>query len=127
MEEGTFDIDASGICIHLRQLGSGPGLLLLHGFPQTHRMWQPIAPMLAQHFTVICPDLRGYGCSGCPPSSPDHAPYAKRAMAEDMVVIMRALGFERFHVAGHDRGGRVAYRLRARPPGSVKRLAVSRL
>lgn len=124
MDAKTFEVDASGICIHLRQLGSGPGLLLLHGFPQTHRMWQPIAPLLAQHFTVICPDLRGYGRSGCPPSRPDHAPYAKRAMAEDMVATMRALGFERFHVAGHDRGGRVAYRLALDHPDRVERLAV---
>jgi haloacetate dehalogenase len=124
MEAETFEIDVSGVCIHLRLLGSGPGLLLLHGFPQTHRMWQPIAPLLAQHFTVICPDLRGYGSSGCPHSRPDHAPYAKRAMAEDMVVTMRTLGFERFHVAGHDRGGRVGYRLALDHPDRVERLAV---
>lgn len=124
MDAETIEIDASETCIHLRRLGSGPGLLLLHGFPETHRMWQPMAPLLAQHFTVICPDLRGYGRSGCPPSRPDHAAYAKRVMAEDMVVTMRALGFERFHVAGHDRGGRVAYRLALDHPDRVERLAV---
>jgi haloacetate dehalogenase len=87
-------------------------------------MWKPIAPLLAQRFTVICPDLRGYGRSGCPPSRPDHAPYAKRAMAEDMVVTMATLGFERFHVAGHDRGGRAAYRLALDHRDRVERLAV---
>jgi haloacetate dehalogenase len=124
MDVETVDIDAAGIHIHLRRLGSGPGMLLLHGFPQTHRMWQPIASLLAQHFTVICPDLRGYGRSGCPPSVPDHSPYAKRAMANDMVAVMGAIGFSRFHVAGHDRGGRVAYRLALDHPGRVERLAV---
>src|SRR5437868_14127116 len=91
--------------IFLQHGGSGPPLLLLHGFPQTHLMWREIAPLLAREFTVVCADLRGYGQSGCPPSSADHAPYAKRAMARDMVVVMERLGFRRFAVAGHDRGG----------------------
>src|SRR5437762_9288959 len=86
--------------------GRGPPLLLLHGFPQTHLMWRDIAPRLSRRFTVVCADLRGYGRSGCPPSTPDHAPYAKRAMARDMTVVMERLGFRRFSIAGHDRGGR---------------------
>ncbi|WP_292330085.1 alpha/beta fold hydrolase, partial [Mesorhizobium sp.] len=82
--------------------GAGPGLLLLHGFPQTHAMWREVAPILARDFTVVCADLRGYGQSSCPPSAADHAPYAKRAMAADMVALMEKLGFRRFMVAGHD-------------------------
>jgi haloacetate dehalogenase len=104
--------------------GSGPPILLLHGFPQTHVMWREVAPLLARRFTVVCADLRGYGRSGCPTSTPDHAPYAKRAMARDMVVVMEHLGFPRFSVAGHDRGGRVGYRLAFDHPGRVERLAV---
>jgi haloacetate dehalogenase len=80
--------------------------------------------LLTRHFTVVCADLRGYGRSGCPPSTPDHAPYAKRAMATDMVVVMERLGFSRFAVAGHDRGGRVAYRLALDHPARVERVAV---
>lgn len=110
--------------IFLRRAGSGPPLLLLHGFPQTHLMWRQIAPDLARDFTVICADLRGYGRSGCPPSAPDHAPYAKRAMAADMIEVMANLGFGRFAVAGHDRGGRVAYRMALDFPEHVDRLAV---
>jgi haloacetate dehalogenase len=78
--------------IFLRRLGSGAPVLLLHGFPQTHLMWRSVAPLLARCFTVICADLRGYGKSGCPASAPDHAPYAKRAMARDMVSLMETLG-----------------------------------
>jgi haloacetate dehalogenase len=96
----------------------------LHGFPQTHLMWRSVAPLLARHFTVVCADLRGYGRSGCPVSTPDHAPYAKRAMAQDMVIVMERLGFPRFSVAGHDRGGRVAYRMALDHPTCVDRLAV---
>jgi haloacetate dehalogenase len=110
--------------IFLRRYGSGPAVLLLHGFPQTHLMWRLVAPLLAGRFTVICADLRGYGGSGCPASSPDHAPYAKRAMAKDMVSVMEQLGFPRFSVAGHDRGGRVAYRLALDHPQRVDHLAV---
>jgi haloacetate dehalogenase len=87
-------------------------------------MWHGVAPRLARRFTVVCADLRGYGASGCPASTPDHAPYAKRAMARDMVAVMERLGFPRFSVAGHDRGGRVAYRLALDHPGRVERLAV---
>jgi haloacetate dehalogenase len=97
---------------------------LLHGFPQTHLMWRRVAPRLARHFTVVCADLRGYGRSGCPASTSDHAPYAKRAMAQDMVSVMAQLGLARFSVAGHDRGGRVAYRLALDHPSRVARLAV---
>ena len=104
--------------------GDGPPLLLLHGFPETHLMWRDIAPILVQKFTVVCADLRGYGQSGTPPSASDHGPYAKRAMAEDMVKLMKRLGHDRFMVAGHDRGGRVAYRLALDHPSIVKKLAV---
>src|SRR5918911_540046 len=110
--------------IFVRSSGSGPPILLLHGFPQTHLMWRGVAPLLARSFTVVCADLRGYGRSGCPASTPDHAPYAKRAMARDMVDVMEHLGFSRFSVAGHDRGGRVAYRLAIDHPARVERLAV---
>ena len=120
----TENIDVGETTIFLRRAGSGPPLLLLHGFPQTHLMWRQVAPDLASSFTVVCADLRGYGRSGCPASAPDHAPYAKRAMAADMVKVMARLGFKRFAVAGHDRGGRVAYRMALDHPGSVSRLAV---
>jgi haloacetate dehalogenase len=98
-------------------------VLLLHGFPETHLMWRTIAPALAQRFTVVCADLRGYGRSGCPPSLGDHSPYAKRTMARDMVRLMWRLGHERFAVAGHDRGGRVSYRLALDYAECVTRLA----
>lgn len=120
----SADIDTGDTAIHLRHAGSGPPLLLLHGFPQTHVMWAGVAPALAQRFTVVCADLRGYGRSGCPPSDAGHAPYAKRAMAQDMVDAMRRLGHERFAVAGHDRGGRVAYRMALDHPERVEALAV---
>jgi haloacetate dehalogenase len=87
-------------------------------------MWRDIAPELARRFTVVCADLRGYGWSGCPPSTADHSPYSKRAMARDMVAAMAQLGFDRFSLAGHDRGGRVAYRLALDHPDRVERLAV---
>jgi haloacetate dehalogenase len=87
-------------------------------------MWRSVAPLLARHFSVVCADLRGYGRSGCPASAPDHAPYAKRAIAQDMVTVMGRLGFPRFSVAGHDRGGRVAYRMALDHPRRVDRLAV---
>jgi haloacetate dehalogenase len=120
----TVEIDSGETKIFTRYAGSGPPLLLLHGFPQTHLMWRDIAPRLARDFTVVCADLRGYGQSGCPASSADHAPYAKRAMARDMVMVMARLGFPRFAVAGHDRGGRVAYRMAIDHPNAVERLAV---
>jgi haloacetate dehalogenase len=118
------EVETGETRIFVRRGGSGPPLLLLHGFPETHLMWRRVAPLLARHFTVVCADLRGYGRSGCPASAPDHAPYAKRAMARDMVSVMGRLGFRRFSVAGHDRGGRVAYRLAFDHPDRVERLAV---
>ncbi len=117
-------IQAGETTIFVRWSGSGPPILLLHGFPQTHLMWRGVAPRLARNFTVVCADLRGYGRSACPASTADHAPYAKRAMAQDMVLVMQKLGFPRFSVAGHDRGGRVAYRMALDHPGRIDRLAV---
>ena len=110
--------------VFARSAGDGPPLLLLHGFPETHLMWRDVAPILARQFSVVCADLRGYGASGCPSSAADHAPYSKRAMASDLVALMSALGHDRFMVAGHDRGGRVAYRLALDHPDAVARLAV---
>ncbi|MFI6999095.1 alpha/beta fold hydrolase [Nocardia sp. NPDC050175] len=120
----AFDFDVSGVRIHGVHGGTGPPLLLLHGFPQTHVMWHAVAPRLAEEFTVIASDLRGYGDSGKPPTTPDHAPYTKRAMADDQAQLMTLLGYQRFSVAGHDRGGRCAYRLALDHPGRVERLAV---
>jgi len=104
-------IETAHTHIHLRIGGEGPPLLLLHGYPQTHVTWHRVAPILAENFTVVAPDLRGYGDSGTPPSDADHATYSKRAMAMDQVEVMSALGFETFAVCGHDRGARVGYRL----------------
>src|SRR5262245_1394750 len=120
----TAEVETGETRIFVRRAGSGSPVLLLHGFPQTHLMWRNVAPLLARDFTVICADMRGYGRSGCPPSTPDHAPYAKRAMARDMIVVMERLGFSRFSVVGHDRGGRVAYRMALDHPRHVDRLAV---
>jgi haloacetate dehalogenase len=120
----SAEIQTGETSIFVRSGGEGPPLLLLHGFPQTHLMWRGVAPLLAREFTVVCADLRGYGQSGCPASAPDHAPYAKRTMARDMVTVMERLGFSRFCVAGHDRGGRVAYRMALDHPDRIERLAV---
>lgn len=117
-------IRTSGTEINLVVGGDGPALLLLHGYPQTHVMWHRIAARLAAHFTVVCADLRGYGDSGKPVSDPDHAAYSKRAMAQDQVDVMQALGFSRFAVAGHDRGGRVAHRMARDHPDRIERIAV---
>src|SRR5438093_5358937 len=117
-------IETGEAVIRVRHGGSGPPLLLLHGHPQTHLMWHGVAPMLARDFTVVASDLRGYGDSGKPPTTTDHEPYSKRAMARDQVALMQRLGFERFFVAGHDRGGRVAYRLALDHPERVQKLAV---
>lgn len=110
--------------INLRIGGNGPPLLLLHGYPQTHAMWHKVAPILAENFTVVAPDLRGYGDSGKPETTPDHFPYSKRASASDLVAVMETLGFDKFLLAGHDRGARVAHRLTLDHPNRVGRLAV---
>ncbi len=99
-------IEVGETTINLVAGGAGPPVLLLHGYPQTHVMWRRTAPLLAERHTVVAADLRGYGDSGKPPSAADHAPYSKRAMAEDQRRAMAALGFDRFHVVGHDRGAR---------------------
>ena len=117
-------VTANGVGINYRRAGSGPPLLLLHGYPQTHYMWHKIAPTLARHFTVIAADLRGYGDSDKPESDTTHSPYSKRVMAADMATLMMQLGYQRFAVAGHDRGGRVAHRLARDYPDMVSRLAV---
>lgn len=116
-------VEVPGGSIRLRHGGSGPPLLLLHGNPQTHCIWHLVAPAMARRFTVICPDLRGYGESLKPPATSDHAPYAKREMAKDMIAVMDHFGHARFRLAGHDRGGRVAHRLAIDYPDRVDRLA----
>ena len=118
------DIETSEVRIRTAIGGRGPPLLLLHGHPQNHLTWHKIAPTLAEGFTVVAPDLRGYGDSGKPASTPDHLPYSKRVMARDQVEVMRALGHERFAMVGHDRGGRVAHRMALDHPDAVTRLAV---
>lgn len=117
-------IKTSGAEIALVQGGRGAPLLLLHGYPQNHAIWHKVAPALAQRHTLVIPDLRGYGASSKPPTDERHLPYSKRAMALDMVEVMRALGFARFAVAGHDRGARVTYRLALDHPECVERAAV---
>jgi haloacetate dehalogenase len=113
-----------GIRLFARHGGKGPPLLLLHGFPQTHAMWRRVALRLADRYTVVLPDLRGYGDSDKPPGGGDHADYSKRVMAEDLVALMHALGHRRFYVAGHDRGGRVAHRLALDHRSRVQALAL---
>ncbi len=120
----TRRVATSGAEINLRLGGSGPPLLLLHGYPQTHVMWHRVAPYLAERFTVAAADLRGYGDSAKPASDPAHATYSKRAMARDQVEVMSSLGFERFAVVGHDRGARVAHRMALDHPNRVERAAV---
>jgi haloacetate dehalogenase len=114
--------EVDGIHINAIRGGNGPALLLLHGHPQTHAIWHKVAPTLAQHFTVIAADLRGYGDSGKPQGTHDHGNYSKRRMAADQVALMRAQGFDRFAVIGHDRGGRVAARMALDHPQTVTRL-----
>jgi haloacetate dehalogenase len=114
----------SGAEIFFRMGGSGPPLLLIHGFPQTHAMWHRIAPELARRFTLVMPDLRGYGFSSCPANDAGNQAYSKRAMGKDLLEVMTALGHRQFAVAGHDRGGRVAYRMALDAPEKIAALAV---
>jgi len=118
--------DVGEVRLHVRLGGraDAPPLLLLHGFPQTGAMWQRVAQRLAPHFRLVIPDLRGYGDSPAPPDAPDHAQASKRAMAADVHALMSSLGHDRYAVAGHDRGGRVAHRLALDQPQAVTRLVV---
>jgi len=125
-QEGVVrTVHADGeITIAYQIAGSGPPLLLLHGFPQTKMIWHRVAPALAEHFTVIASDLRGYGASSKPPGLTDHSNYSKRAMASDQGQLMNALGFSQYSVLGHDRGGRVAHRLALDYGDQVNKLMV---
>jgi haloacetate dehalogenase len=123
----TFEqtqINTRGATIYLVKGGNGFPLLLLHGYPETHLMWHKIAPRLAQEFSVVAPDLRGYGDSSKPEDGPDHYNYSKRTMAQDMVEVMIQLGYEEFFVVGHDRGARVGHRMALDHAKRVKKLAV---
>ncbi|HEY5788523.1 MAG TPA: alpha/beta hydrolase [Microlunatus sp.] len=119
-----WDIDLDGIVVHGRSGGVGPAVALLHGHPRTHTTWHRVAPLLADRFSVVCPDLRGYGRSSKPEPDPAHRTYCDRAMAGDVVAVMRALGHERFAVVGHDRGSYVAYRCALDHPDRVTTLGV---
>jgi haloacetate dehalogenase len=121
-----WDLEVTGaVRLHGRSGGSGPPVVLLHGHPRTHTTWHRVAPLLvAAGHTVVCPDLRGYGRSSKPATAPDHAPYAKRTMAGDILALMRRLGHNRFAVVGHDRGSYVAMRLALDSPEAVTKLAV---
>jgi haloacetate dehalogenase len=126
-EQDSFEaslLDVSGNKIFVRRYGSGAPILLVHGFPRTSLMWRFLAPKLAESHTVICVDLRAYGRSGIPASTDDHFPYSKRAMAKELIEVMAKLGFPTFTLIGHDRGGRVSYRMALDHPRSVERLAV---
>jgi haloacetate dehalogenase len=120
----TSQVEVSGNKIFVRRYGKGPAILLVHGFPRTSLMWRFLAPKLAEDHTVICVDLRAYGRSGIPASADDHFPYSKRALAKELVEVMDKLGFPTFTLVGHDRGGRVSYRLALDHPKHVGRLAV---
>jgi haloacetate dehalogenase len=120
----TAEIETGDNTIFIRRYGKGPPLLMVHGFPRTSLMWRHMAPHLASNHTVICVDLRGYGRSGVPASAEDHYPYSKRAMANELVAVMDKLGAPKFDLVGHDRGGRVSYRLALDHPEKVRRLAV---
>ena len=120
----TSQVEVSGNTIFVRRYGKGPAILMVHGFPRTSLMWRFLAPKLAENHTVICVDLRAYGRSGIPASRDDHSPYSKRAMAKELVEVMNKLGFPTFTLIGHDRGGRVSYRLALDHSRSVERLAV---
>src|SRR5262252_6130496 len=120
----TSEVEVAGNTVFVRRYGRGPAILMVHGFPRTSLMWRFLAPALAENHTVICVDLRAYGRSGIPASTDDHFPYSKRAMAKELVEVMAKLGFPTFTLIGHDRGGRVSYRLALDHPRNVERLAV---
>jgi haloacetate dehalogenase len=117
-------LTVNGVTINLRHGGKGPPLLLLHGFPQTHVVWHRLADKLAQHYTLVMPDLRGYGDSSKPQGLPDHSNYSKRTMAQDMIEVMHALGHTSFDLCAHDRGARVAHRLALDHPHAVRKLII---
>ncbi len=120
----SHQFESPDATIHYRIGGAGPPLVLLHGYPQTHVIWHKIADTLAQHFTVVASDLRGYGDSSKKPGTAGHTHYSKRAMAADQVALMHHLGFSHFRVAGHDRGGRVAHRMALDYPEVITQMAV---
>jgi len=115
-------VAVNGVEINAVTAGNGPPLLLLHGYPQTHAIWRRLAPRLAERYTVVVSDLRGYGDSSKPEGLPDHSTYAKREMALDQLELMQALGHDTFYLAGHDRGARVSHRLALDHPRAVRRL-----
>jgi haloacetate dehalogenase len=119
-----WDVEVDGVMLHGRNGGSGPAVVLLHGHPRTHATWHRVAPLLATSFSVVCPDLRGYGRSSKPQPDREHATYSDRAMAADITELMRRLGHERFAVVGHDRGSYVAYRCALDHPDRVAALGV---
>jgi haloacetate dehalogenase len=120
----TAQLEVPGNTVFVRRYGKGPAILLVHGFPRSSLMWRFLAPKLAENHTVICVDLRAYGRSGIPASTDDHFPYSKRAMAQELVDVMKTLAFPTFTLIGHDRGGRVSYRMALDHPKNVERLAV---
>ena len=123
-EQRQFEFDGSAVHARVGGREDAPPLMLVHGFPQTHVMWQRVAQTLAPHFRLVLPDLRGYGDSARPRGDNDHANYSKRAMAQDLIRLMRALGHERFGLCGHDRGARVSHRLALDHPQAVHKLAL---
>ncbi|MCW5665301.1 MAG: alpha/beta hydrolase [Piscinibacter sp.] len=123
-EAAAHAVNGTTICARTGGPEGAPPLLLVHGFPQTHVLWHRVARQLAQHHRLVLPDLRGYGDSAKPRGEADHANYSKRVMAADLLALMRSLGHERFFVAGHDRGARVAHRLALDAPQAVARLAL---
>ena len=124
VEFESLQLDVGPVQIHARTAGSGPPLLLLHGYPESSLMWRDVAPSLTEKFTVVATDLRGYGNSSTPPDDELHEAYSKRSMAADQAKVMELLGHDQFMVAGHDRGGRVAHRLALDFPTRINRLAV---